>query len=297
MTSLSIPAAVPSALRSTYTKNYTALTRGTDRLLLFACDHKIEHLCKDFYGPHIAANVIHPVHIFSIAAKGTIGGLATHLGLISRYGAAYPSVNYIIKLNAKTDSLPAQSHDPMSPLLWSVDDVVTFSKNSGLSICGVGYTLYLGGIHEGAMLAQAAHIVYQAHLNGLIAVLWIYPRGKYATDETQETFTIGAAGIGSSLGADFIKIKEADTAHLAQISACAGNSKILCAGGSFQDASLLFTSIYNQIQEGHTAGIAIGRNLFQRPILEAVAITKAVATIVYDNKDATSALALFKTLY
>ncbi len=49
-----VPADVSEEARETYIDNYIAATRGTGRLMLFACDQKIEHLNDDFYGENIA---------------------------------------------------------------------------------------------------------------------------------------------------------------------------------------------------------------------------------------------------
>ena len=48
-----VPADVMPEARETYIENYMKATRGTGRLMLFACDQKIEHLNKDFYGEGI----------------------------------------------------------------------------------------------------------------------------------------------------------------------------------------------------------------------------------------------------
>ena len=48
-----VPADVMPEARETYIDNYMKATRGTGRLMLFACDQKIEHLNKDFYGEGI----------------------------------------------------------------------------------------------------------------------------------------------------------------------------------------------------------------------------------------------------
>lgn len=45
-----VPADVMPEARENYIENYMKATRGTGRLMLFACDQKIEHLNKDFYG-------------------------------------------------------------------------------------------------------------------------------------------------------------------------------------------------------------------------------------------------------
>ena len=48
-----VPADVMPESRDEYIENYLKATRGTGRLMLFACDQKIEHLNKDFYGEGI----------------------------------------------------------------------------------------------------------------------------------------------------------------------------------------------------------------------------------------------------
>ena len=44
-----VPADVMPETVELYLDNYMAATRGTGRLMLFACDQKIEHLNKDFH--------------------------------------------------------------------------------------------------------------------------------------------------------------------------------------------------------------------------------------------------------
>ena len=44
-----VPADVMPESRDEYIENFMKATRGTGRLMLFACDQKIEHLNKDFY--------------------------------------------------------------------------------------------------------------------------------------------------------------------------------------------------------------------------------------------------------
>ena len=48
-----VPADVMPESRDEYIENFMKATRGTGRLMLFACDQKIEHLNKDFYGEGI----------------------------------------------------------------------------------------------------------------------------------------------------------------------------------------------------------------------------------------------------
>ncbi|HSW73866.1 MAG TPA: aldolase [Candidatus Limnocylindria bacterium] len=309
-----IPADIPKNKHSQFQENYTAITRNTDKLFLFACDQKIEHLNKDFYGDGIAPEANNPEHIFKIAAGGNVGALATHFGLLARYGSNYPNVNYIVKLNGKTDIIQPQKpsawwsgpsyaqiakthallQDPVSTQLWSVQDVVNLKQESGLPIRGVGFTIYLGSVHEQTMLAQAAQIIYQAHQHGLVTIIWIYPRGIAVKDDQEQHLLAGAAGVAASLGADFVKIKQPRTADdLAIACAAAGNTKVLCAGGQTIKPEELLRHIANNLQAG-AAGCAVGRNIFQKNQSDAIALTQALAALVYQNMSVEQALAHYQ---
>ncbi|MCX6555135.1 MAG: aldolase, partial [Candidatus Aminicenantes bacterium] len=71
-----IPADVPNDVLNEYLSNYEEITLGSDRLMLFAGDQKIEHLNDDFYGPGIAADDADPEHLFKIASQAEIGVFA-----------------------------------------------------------------------------------------------------------------------------------------------------------------------------------------------------------------------------
>ena len=43
-----VPADVMPESREIYVENYMKATRGTGRLMLFACDQKVEHMNGDF---------------------------------------------------------------------------------------------------------------------------------------------------------------------------------------------------------------------------------------------------------
>ena len=79
---------------------------------------------KIFMVQHINAQAIHPEHLFRIASQGNIGAMATHLGLIARYAQQYPTINYIAKLNGKTNLIPLNNKIQKVHLLWTVDDVM-----------------------------------------------------------------------------------------------------------------------------------------------------------------------------
>jgi len=285
-----IPANVPNSMEQEFIDNYLLITKNRQRLFLFTCDQKIEHLNSDFYGADVHSNALHPEHLFRIAQQGTIGALATHLGLISRYGKQYSNINYIAKLNAKTNIITPNQSDPISRALWSINQVMNLKKKCPLNICGIGFTIYFGSEYESIMLEQAAHIIYEAHQHGLITILWMYPRGKAVSDEQSIDLIAGAAGIAHSLGADFAKIqpphstKALSSAQLLKIvTAAAGNTHVICSGGRIMEPRLFLEKLYDQIHTGGTAGCATGRNIFQRSLPQAIAMTQAIANIVYKN--------------
>lgn len=290
---VTVPADIPHKMKQAYTNNYLALTKNTGNLLLFTCDHKVEHLNTDFYGTDIHPDAMHPGHIFEIAAHGAAGALATHGGLIARYGLQYPSVNYVVKLNGKTN-LGTTTDNPHSAQLYSVEDVMKLQQSSGLAIRGIGITVYLGSAYETEMLEKAAHAINQAHQHGLVAIVWIYLKGTAIADNLVAELIAGIAGVGVSLGADFIKIKPPVHAQGLRIATiAAGNSKIICAGGNMRPLRDVCQTLYEQIHVGGTAGAALGRTIFQCSRQEAIARTVAFAAIIHDQVDVETALEIY----
>jgi class I fructose-bisphosphate aldolase len=144
-----VPADVPAEARDIYVENYLKATHGTGRLMLFACDQKIEHLNDDFYGEGISPEDSDPEHLFRIGSKGVCGVLAGQRGLIAQYASDYPDINYLVKINSKTHLVktsqdPAKHQDdPYSPQLYGIETVLDLRDN-GVNVVGVGYTIYLG---------------------------------------------------------------------------------------------------------------------------------------------------------
>ncbi len=291
---LHIPLTVPKKAHAEYRKNFLAVTANSKekRLFLFAGDQKIEHLNNDFYGKNIPQECASPEHLFNIASKSRIGAFATQLGLIAQYGKDYPKINYIVKMNAKTNLISTDQEDPLSLALCSIEQIIAFKKVTGLNIVGIGYTLYPGSKHEATMFAQAAQIILQAHQFGLVTVLWSYPRGKAVKNELDASVVAGAAGIGACLGADFIKINPPAASTnfkgaelLQQASLAAGKAGVICSGGSSQDPKKFLEDLYQQIHTGGSRGAAIGRNIHQKTVADAVKFCNAVAAIIFDNND------------
>lgn len=295
-----VPLDVPKAMRETYIKNYLEMTKGTGRLMLFAGDQKVEHMNDDFYGEGIPEDDADPEHLFRIAARAKIGIFATQLGLIARYGMDYPDVPYLVKVNSKTNLVETAQADPFSNLWYDVDQVVQFKENSGVNILGVGYTIYLGSEFEAEMLVQAAQVIYDAHQHGLLTVLWIYPRGAAVKDEKDPHLIAGATGVGACLGTDFVKVNypKKEGAKSAEIFKeaikASGRTRVVCAGGTSDEAEAFLKKLYDQIHISGAQGNATGRNVHQKPLDEAIRMCNAVYAITVEDSSVEDAMKIYK---
>ena len=295
-----VPADVMPETVELYIDNYMAATRGTGRLMLFACDQKIEHLNKDFHGVGIDPADGDPEHLFQIGDQGTIGVLAGQRGLIAQYARDYPNINYLVKMNSKTNLVKTAQQDPYSPQLYDLEAVLAM-REAGVNIVGLGYTLYLGSESEANMLAEAGELIAEAHAEGLLVVLWIYPRGEAVADEKAADLIAGAAGVALCLGADFVKVNPPAAADgkssaelLAVASRAAGRTGLVCAGGSKAVAREFLASLYDQIHVGGAVGNATGRNIHMRSLDEAVRLTQAISAITLGDYDVEEAMDVFE---
>jgi fructose-bisphosphate aldolase / 6-deoxy-5-ketofructose 1-phosphate synthase len=295
-----VPLDVPKAMREAYVKNYIEITKGSGRLMLFAGDQKVEHLNDDFYGEGVPEDDADPEHLFKIASKAKIGVFAAQIGLIARYGMDYKNVPYLVKVNSKTNLVETSQADPFSNLWYDLDQVVQFKENSGLNILGVGYTIYLGSEFEAEMLVQAAQVVYDAHQHGMVSVLWIYPRGTAVKDEKDPHLIAGATGVGACLGTDFVKVNypKKEGAKSAEIFKeaikAAGRTRVVCAGGTSDEAETFLKKLHDQIHISGAMGNATGRNIHQKSLAEAVRMCNAVYAITIEDKSIEEALNIYK---
>jgi len=300
-----VPADVPAEMKSTYIKNYLDATKRRGRLFLYAGDQKIEHLNDDFYG-QISTGAIpiddaDPEHLFKIGkeAKQHIGFFAAQYGLIARYGKSYPEVPYLVKMNSKSHLVKTKDRDPISTQLVSFDDVLALKNNSGLNVVGVGYTIYVGSKYECEMLAEAGKLVADAHKNGMLIVLWVYPRGKAVTDEKDPHIIAGGAGVACCLGADFVKVnypkKEGSASEevFKEAVLAAGRTGVITSGGSSTDVRAFLDRLHKQVHISGCVGNATGRNIHQKTLHDAVKMCAAVAAVTYGNKDPDFAMKIY----
>jgi fructose-bisphosphate aldolase/6-deoxy-5-ketofructose 1-phosphate synthase len=305
LTKIDVPADVPSAMKARYEENFQTMTKGTGRLMLFAGDQKVEHLNDDFYGAlssgePIAADDADPEHLFKIARDGVIGCFAAQYGLIARYARDYTTVPYLVKLNSKSHLVKTSQQDPRSLGWLTAEDALTL-RDDGVNVVGVGFTVYLGSAYESEQMREAAQACMQAHRNGLVAVLWIYPRGAAVPKEQDPHLIAGATGLGATLGADFVKVnypKPEDGTPPAEAFKeavkAAGRTRVITAGGSSTDVRKFLQTLHDQIFVSGAFGSATGRNIHQKPLHEAVQMTNAISAITYGGHSVDDAMAVYE---
>ncbi len=296
-----IPRTVPRSKHKEYIKNWRIATRGTGKMMMFAGDQKVEHLNSDFVGPGIPSEAADPKHYFEIAKEANIGVFAAQVGLIARYADIDPKIPLIVKVNSKTNLVKTSVSDPFSNRWLSMENIIDFKKDSGLNIVGVGYTVYIGSSFEADSFGQAARICYKAHQEGLLTVLWMYPRGKAIKDEKDIHLLAGAAGVGLCVGGDFIKINYPYKRHskktaqeYQEVVTAAGRSGIICVGGEKKDEKKFLKMLHEQSKISGTKGCAVGRNIYQRPLTEAVRMANAISSVILYGYSPEDAYKIFK---
>lgn len=303
MYTIKVPLNVPEQRKDVYIKNMQTATKGTGRIMIFAGDQKVEHLNEDFYD-HTGSGKIHeddnaPEHLFRIAEKSIIGVFATQYGIITQYGMDYKGLPYLVKINSKSSIVKTVQKDPSSRALIDFEDVLTL-RNAGLNIVGVGYTIYLGSEFEAEMLTEAQKFISLAHKEGMITVLWIYPRGKGIKDEKDPDLIAGAAGVAACLGSDFVKVnypkKEGQKSEevFKQAILAAGRTGVVCAGGGSKPPREFLQETWNQIMVSGARGSATGRNIHQKELNHAVKMCNAISSIIYKEYDVDHAMRVYE---
>lgn len=242
--------------------------------LLLAYDQGFEH------GPSTDFNDknVDPSYILETAKNGGFTGLVLQKGVAQKYYDG--KVPLIIKLNGKT-SLPRG--EPVSTQLCSVE----YAVNLGAK--GVGYTIYMGSAHESVMIKEFGRIQEEAHLAGIPAIAWIYPRGEAIKSDTAPEIVAYAARLGLEIGADAAKIKySGDVESFRWAVKSAGRTKIFMSGGPKAPTEEAFLSQVKGVMDAGAAGLAVGRNVWQH--LEPLKMASALKEIIFNGQEVSKAL-------
>jgi class I fructose-bisphosphate aldolase len=259
---------------------------GTGKLLILPVDQGFEHGPARSFAPNPPA--YDPHYHFQLAIEAGLSAYAAPLGMIEAgadtYAGAIPT---ILKVNS-SNSL-ATTRD--QAVTGGVDDALR------LGCSAIGFTIYPGSEYAFDQMEELRELTAEAKSAGLAVVVWSYPRGP-ALDKAGETaldICAYAAHMAALLGAHIIKVKpptdvvsleaakktyatqNIDRSTLAKriahvVQACfAGRRIVVFSGGEAKDLEALYDDV-RAVRDGGGNGSIIGRNTFQRPKAEALAM-------------------------
>jgi class I fructose-bisphosphate aldolase len=273
---------------------------GTGRLVILPVDQGFEHGPARSFAPNPAA--YDPHYHFDLALEAGLSAYAAPLGMIEAGAATFAgSLPLILKVNS-ANSLARAKEAPTQAITGSVRDALR------LGCAAVGYTIYPGSDSAYDMMEDLRDLTEEAKDHGLAVVVWSYPRGGDLSKAGETAFDICAyaAHMAALMGAHIIKVKpptaalELDAAkkvyekqkidgsslaarvkHVVQ-SCFNGRRLVVFSGGEAKDLDGLYNEIRG-IRDGGGTGSIIGRNTFQRPRAEALAMLDTIIKI-YEGK-------------
>lgn len=260
-------------------------------LLILPIDQGLEHGPIDFLQNPDSAN---PEYPFNLAIEGGYNAIACQVGFAEKYWPAHAGkVPLVLKLNGKTGVPPDDR--PFSPLNATVEDAVRLGADAA------GYTLYLGSARQDEDFAQFSGVRRDCLRYGMPLILWGYPRGEWMEKKggRDSLYAVDyAARVAMELGADVVKLNyprhsekdkdqpkpyaemQWDFAEGARrVVASAQNTLVIFSGGSKVSDEDLLEKVRVGMEAGGT-GLIFGRNMWQRPMEEALAITRRVKEIL-----------------
>lgn len=263
-------------------------------LMFLPIDQGLEHGPRDFFPNPPSKN---PEFQLRLAKEGGFSGIVFQVGIASKYMAQFAGqVPLVLKLNGKTE-IPSDK-SPLSPCIASVEDAVRLGADA------IGYTLYIGSPQQEADFIQFAKVREDAEKFGMPIIVWAYPRGEAieAKGGRDSFYAIDyAARVAAELGADVVKVnvpkfnpekdKLAPAPYstqqfspadaLAQIVQSAGKTLVIFSGGEKQEESNVVEKARHGMEAGGT-GVIFGRNLWQRPMDEALKLAGEIRTMLKD---------------
>ncbi|MFT4326681.1 MAG: class I fructose-bisphosphate aldolase [Candidatus Woesearchaeota archaeon] len=255
-------------------------------LMILPIDQGLEHGPIDFLDNPPAE---HPFFQFELAVQGKFSAIACHIGLAQKYYTAYAGkIPLVLKLNGRTD-IPSNDN-AFSACDASVEDAIKLGASA------VGYTLFVGSPRQDDDIKQLTEVRKDCDRYGMPLIVWAYPRGS-AVDNKGGIDTLYAVDYAAreaqELGADIVKVnfpqpvnklcpekyqmtKDWDLGkRIEKVVSSAGRSILIFSGGSKVSEEELMHRIDESLKNGGR-GVIFGRNLWQRPFDEAIALAQKI---------------------
>lgn len=265
---------------------------GNGTMLLLPIDQGLEHGPVDFFANPDSLN---PEYQARMALEGHYSGIVFHIGLAEKYMAKFAGkVPLVLKLNGKTAIPP--DDEAFSPQTATVEDAVRLGADA------VGYTLYVGSPAQDEDFIQFMQIRADAERFGVPIIMWAYPRG-WAVEEKggrDSVYAVDyAARVADELGADVVKLNVPDhesekakaspkpyntlqfdyAQAVRKVVDSASKTMVLFSGGSKMGDEDLLDKARICMEAGAT-GLIFGRNMWQRPHKEGIALTAKIHEIM-----------------
>ncbi|MFW9930506.1 MAG: class I fructose-bisphosphate aldolase [Candidatus Thorarchaeota archaeon] len=268
---------------------------GTGKLVILPVDQGFEHGPIRSFAPN--SQGYDPLYHIELAMESGCNAYAAPLGFIQMAASEYPGqIPLILKLN-NNDTL-FKTEDPIPSVTATIEDALQ------LGCSAIGFTIYPGSAMKTQNFEELQQLTLAAKESGLAVVVWSYPRGTSLSKdgETAVDIVCYAAHIAAELGADLIKVKPptenieqpenkkviekeninisslADRVKLVIKSTFNGKRITIFSGGATKDTVSVLEEI-KQIHQGGGFGSIVGRNSFQRPKQEAIALLKDIMKI------------------
>ena len=269
---------------------------GTGKMVILPVDQGFEH------GParSFAVNdpAYDPHYHYQLAIDAGLSAYAAPLGMLEAGADTFAGqIPTILKVNSSNSWASGANQ----ALTGSVDDALR------LGCSAIGFTIYPGSDDCFHLMEEIKEMAAEAKSVGLATVIWSYPRGGKLPKSGELALDVGAyaAHMAALLGAHIIKVKlpsdhveqedakkcyagtdwskQSDrVAHV--VKACFNGRRIVVFSGGAAKGSDAVYQDARDIRDGGGNGSIIGRNSFQRPREEALALLDRIVRI-YLNKE------------
>lgn len=264
---------------------------GTGKVIILPVDQGFEHGPARSFAINPAA--YDPHYHYQLAIDAGLNAFAAPLGMLEAGADTFAGqVPTILKVNS-SNSWAGSANQAMT---GGVDDALR------LGCAAIGFTIYPGSDDCFDMMEEIRDMAAEAKSVGIATVIWSYPRGGSLPKSGELALDVGAyaAHMAALLGADIIKVKlpsdhieQADAkkayegfdsstmakrvAHMVQ-SCFAGRRIVVFSGGAAKGTDAVYQDA-RDIRDGGGNGSIIGRNTFQRPRAEAMAMLDKLVAI------------------
>src|SRR3569623_364148 len=257
---------------------------GTGKMIILPVDQGFEHgpgrsfaINPPAYDPH---------YHYQLAIDAGLNAYAAPLGALEAGASTFAGqIPLILKINSSNSWATRKDQ----AITGGVDDALR------LGCSAIGFTTYPGSEDNLELIEEIRELSAEAKSVGIATVIWAYPRGGNISKDGELALDVTAYGahMAALLGAHIIKVKlpsdhieqpdaqkayeggdwanQADRVRHVVKCCINGRRMVVFSGGAAKGAAAVYQDA-RDIRDGGGNGSIIGRNAFQRPREEALAM-------------------------